>query len=97
MSCRKILISRPFAHVLAHEKGLHRLERIISIEQDSIVRQLSTWEKIIIQKPSISELIKLTQSKDLITRMLHKRLYQNEEELITYAKNARQVVKAWAK
>ncbi|MFX0182582.1 MAG: tetratricopeptide repeat protein [Candidatus Hodarchaeota archaeon] len=85
------------AFFIAQEKGLSRLERIISIEHDSLIRQLSTWEKILEQKPSMSEIIKLTQTEDLITRMIHKRLYQNEEEVVAYAENARRLVKAWDK
>lgn len=44
----------------------------------------------------MSELIQLTQSKDLITRMLHRRLYHNEEEIIQYAKNAQKLVEEWS-
>jgi tetratricopeptide (TPR) repeat protein len=83
------------AHIIAKEKGLYRLERLISMEHDSLVSQLSTWEKIITQKPPMSEFIKLTQVEDLITRIIHKRMYQNEEEVLAYAENARQLVNAW--
>lgn len=85
------------AHLIAQEKGLDRLVQITTIEQDSLVSQINTWDKIIDQKPSMSDIIKLTQVNDLITRMIHKRQYHNEEELIVYAENARQLVKSWEK
>ncbi|MFX1424599.1 MAG: tetratricopeptide repeat protein [Promethearchaeota archaeon] len=83
------------AHIIAQEKGLHRLERLISIEHDSLVSHLTTWDKIISQKLPMSEIIKLTQIEEFLTRIIHKRLYQNEEEVLDYAKKARQLVKTW--
>lgn len=85
------------AHIITRENGLTRLERIISIEQDSLIQQLNMWEEIIAQKPSMSDIIKLTQVNDLITRMIHKRRFHDEAELLAYAENARQLVKTWKK
>lgn len=83
------------AHLIAQEKGLDRLIQVTEIEQDTLNNQLDTWERIIKQKPSMSDIIKLTQVNDLISRMIHKRCYHNEAELLAYAENARQLVKAW--
>ncbi|UCE13744.1 MAG: tetratricopeptide repeat protein [Candidatus Heimdallarchaeota archaeon] len=85
------------AYLIAQEKGLDRLSQIAATELDSLVTQLSTWERIIEQKPSMSKIIKLTQVNDLISRMIHKRRYHNEAELLAYAENARQLVQAWEK
>ncbi len=83
------------AHLITKEKNLGRLEKIISIEHDSLIKQLSTWEKIVEEQPTMSERIKLTQLEGLINRMIHKRLYQNEDEIIAYAENAHKLVKMW--
>lgn len=81
--------------ILAKEKGLTRMERVISVEEESLTSQLATWSKIIEQQPSMKEIIKLTQVGDLISRIFHKRQFQKEEEVIAYAKNARKLVQGW--
>jgi tetratricopeptide (TPR) repeat protein len=85
------------AHLVAQEKGLDRLVQITTIEQDSLVNQSTLWKRIIAQKPSMSEIIKLTQVDNLISQMIHKRRYTNEAELLAYAENAQKLVKTWEK
>jgi tetratricopeptide (TPR) repeat protein len=83
------------ANLISQEKGFSKLMEITSIEYDLLTKQSSIWEQIIEQKPSMSEIIKLTQIEDLIARMIHKRRYINEEELLAYAENAHQLVTGW--
>ena len=47
------------------------------------------------QKLSIKERINLTQLEDLLDRMLHKRFYQKQEEIMEYAVEAQQLVEKW--
>ncbi|PWI48613.1 hypothetical protein CEE45_06100 [Candidatus Heimdallarchaeota archaeon B3_Heim] len=83
------------AHLIAQEKGLNRLSQIISIEEESMLKLFSTWEKILDQNPSISDIIKISRVEDLITGVIRNKIYQNEEEVIAYADKALQIAKAW--
>jgi tetratricopeptide (TPR) repeat protein len=83
--------------LLATEKELLGLTRAISAEREILRTQSDKWKRIIEQRPSISEIIKLTQIDDLISRVIHKQRYDNEEELKAYAENARQLVNKWEK
>ncbi|MHA2296660.1 MAG: tetratricopeptide repeat protein [Candidatus Hodarchaeales archaeon] len=85
------------AQLIAEEKGLHKLELTISSERDLLYSQLSKWEKIIEQKPSMREIIQLTQFDDLIERMVRKRLFRDEEEINEYAKDVKQLFDRWEK
>jgi len=80
---------------ITDEKGLSRLSMIISLEQNTILSQLSKWESINAQKPSQRELLDLTQFEDLIDLMLHNRLYRKEEEIRGYVTHVRTLVEEW--
>ncbi len=83
------------AHLITEEKGLHRLSRIISIEEEAMLKLFHIWEKILDQKPSISDIIKISRVEDLLRGVSQNKLYQNEEEVIAYADKALQIAKAW--
>ncbi|MFX1253586.1 MAG: tetratricopeptide repeat protein [Promethearchaeota archaeon] len=83
------------AQLLAEEKGLGQLATRSSTEYNSLVNQIRTWEKLIQERPSMSERVKLTQLENLVERMLRKRLLVQEEEVIDYARQARQLVDDW--
>lgn len=87
---RQLLIQ---AQSLAKEKGLKKLATKISNEQVSLIDQFYKWEKFIDQKPSMSDIIELTQLEDLFEHMIRKRLYRQKEEIFQYAKEAQQLVK----
>ncbi len=83
------------AKKIAAEKGLSQLEKAVSVESNLLSSQLSKWEKIADLNPSLVERMELTQLSSLLERMLHKKY--NEEEVIKYAEEARQLVEAWEK
>ncbi|MHA2298802.1 MAG: tetratricopeptide repeat protein [Candidatus Hodarchaeales archaeon] len=83
------------AKLMADEKGLSRLSMIISLEQESLLSQMTKWESIIAQKPSQKEMLELTQFEELLDRMLHNRLYRKEEEISDYAARARALIEKW--
>ena len=85
------------AKLIADEKGISRLSMIVSLEHQSLLTQLSKWERIIAQKPSQREMLELTQFEELVDRMLHNRLYLKEEEIREYAEHARNLVEKWEK
>ncbi len=64
------LLSR--AHMIAEEKGLHRLARSVAHERDLLQSQLATWERIVERKPSRREMIDLTQLDGLLEQMIQK-------------------------
>lgn len=80
---------------LAKEKDLRRLAMEISREYESFIGQISRWEQIVEQKPSMEEVIELTQLGDLIDRMITKRIYRKEEEIIDYAAKAKELLERW--
>lgn len=83
------------ALVIAEMKGLNQLEKTISLEHDLIFTQLKKWNKIIEQKPSVSEVLELTQFEQFLERMVFKKLYCREEEIQEYAEKARMLVDKW--
>ncbi|MHA2139136.1 MAG: tetratricopeptide repeat protein [Candidatus Hodarchaeales archaeon] len=85
------------AEKIAKEKNFVKLLKTITIEQDLLVNQLEDWKRIIDQKPSIRERIELTQLETIFERMLNKKLYHNEEEIMEYAQEARSLVAVWGK
>ncbi|MFX1538709.1 MAG: tetratricopeptide repeat protein, partial [Promethearchaeota archaeon] len=85
------------AEEIAKEKNLIKLLKTITIEQDLLGNQLENWKRIIDQKPSIRERIELTQLETLFERMLNKKLYHNEKEIMEYAQEARNLVEVWGK
>jgi tetratricopeptide (TPR) repeat protein len=83
------------AESLANGKGYIKLANEISKEYSSLVRQLSKWQKFTEETPTIIEIVELTQIEDLIQRMVSKRIYRKEEDVIDYAVKARTVVEKW--
>ncbi len=60
-----------------------------------MLKLFRTWEKILDQKLSIGEIIKISRVEDLINGVIRNKAYQNEEEVIAYADKALQIAKAW--
>ncbi|MFW9994235.1 MAG: hypothetical protein ACFFD4_19480, partial [Candidatus Odinarchaeota archaeon] len=85
------------AQEIAEEKGLRLLEIAITQERNLLVEQLNRWEDIFDQKPSVGEIIELTQLYDLVERMVHKRLFYDEEDINNYAKKAQRMLVKWEK
>lgn len=85
------------AKELAEENDLQQLLTKILDEQFLLHEQLSRWESLQNQKLSIKERINLIQLEDLLDRMIHKRFYQKQEEIIEYAAEAQQLVEKWEK
>ncbi|MHA1977503.1 MAG: tetratricopeptide repeat protein [Candidatus Hodarchaeales archaeon] len=85
------------AEKISREKKFAKLSKTITIEQDLLGNQLENWKRIIDQKPSIKERIELTQLETLLERMLNKKLYHNEKEIMVYAQEARNLVEVWGK
>ena len=83
------------AEQIAEEKGLNQLATTILLEADLLMNQLSKWEQIIDQKPSVNEMFELTQFEKLLERMIYKKLYCREEEIQEYAEKARFLVEKW--
>lgn len=85
------------ALLLSNEKNLGKLKAIITVEQESLQKQLSKWEQILAQQPSMNEILELTQLDTLIERMINKKLYQREEEIFQYAEEAKRLLTTWEK
>lgn len=66
---RKLLAQ---AHIIAEEKGLYMLARMVAQERDLLLSQLHKWERIIEQTPSRRKMIDLTQLDDLLERTIQK-------------------------
>ena len=60
-----------------------------------MLKLFRTWEKILDQKLSIGEIIKISRVEDLINGVIRNKAYQNEEEVIAYADKVLQIAKAW--
>ncbi|MFX1506687.1 MAG: tetratricopeptide repeat protein [Promethearchaeota archaeon] len=80
------------AITIAKDKGLQRLASQIENEYDALITRFGKWEEIVMEKPVINEIIELTQLEDLIERMIHKKLYRKEEEVLNYALLAKELV-----
>ncbi|MFX1285008.1 MAG: tetratricopeptide repeat protein [Promethearchaeota archaeon] len=85
------------AKKLAEENDLQQLLTKILDEQFLLHEQSSKWEHLRDQKLSIKERINLIQFEDLLDRMLHKRFYQKQEEIMEYAAEAQQLIEKWEK
>lgn len=83
------------AEQIAVEKGLKKLAKVISVEQDLFKTQLNQWNRIIKQNLPISEMVELTQVSSLLERMIHKTLYHSDEAIMEYAKEARNLIETW--
>ncbi|MFW9993471.1 MAG: tetratricopeptide repeat protein [Candidatus Odinarchaeota archaeon] len=85
------------ARLIAEERGLEKLTVTIAHEEDLLSTQLERWKLIIDQKPDLKEITRLTQINELIGRMIHKRVYMDEKEILEYVTMAKQLLKAWEK
>lgn len=85
------------AEMIAYEKGLKKLSTKISSERDILLSQFNKWEKVLEQKPSVSEIIELTQIEEMVERMIQKKLDSEEEEIMQYAVASRRLVDMWEK
>ncbi len=74
---RKLLTK---AHLIAMEKGLHKLARAVVYERDLLQSQLHKWNLLMKENPSRQELIGLTRLDDLLERMIHKTVASLLEE-----------------
>ncbi len=80
------------AQTLAKDKGLENLASMILSEKESLINQISQWEMFVEQKPPINDILKLTRLEDLLERMIYKKIYLKEEEVLEYAAKAKQLV-----
>ncbi|MFX0210637.1 MAG: hypothetical protein ACFFDT_31950, partial [Candidatus Hodarchaeota archaeon] len=85
------------AQMIANEKGLKKLLNKISSEHDILLIQFRKWEKVLEQKPSVSEIIELTQIEEMVERMIQKKLDSSDEEVMQYAVESRRLVEMWEK
>ncbi|MHA2203943.1 MAG: hypothetical protein ACW991_09660, partial [Candidatus Hodarchaeales archaeon] len=85
------------AKTLADENDLQQLHTKIMDEQFFLHEQSSKWERLKGQKLSIKDRINLIQLEDLLDRMIHKRIFQKEEEIKDYAAEASALVEKWEK
>jgi tetratricopeptide (TPR) repeat protein/predicted amidohydrolase len=60
------------AHIIAKEKGLNMLARMVMYEHELLQSQLNKWKLIIKQNPSKREMVDLTHLDDLLDRMIRK-------------------------
>ncbi|TFG08713.1 tetratricopeptide repeat protein, partial [Candidatus Heimdallarchaeota archaeon] len=60
------------ALTLARDKGLVRLEILLSNEYDLLLLQLDKWEEFTSYLPTIDERMELTHVEDLVTKMMRK-------------------------
>jgi tetratricopeptide (TPR) repeat protein len=85
------------ARNIAIGRGLLNLANEISNEYKLLFVQLSKWQKFSEKKPVMNEIIELTQIDDLVERMISKRLYRKEEDVLRYAEKARKIVEKFEK
>ena len=85
------------AENLALGKGLLKLANEISNEYSLLFVQINKWQKFSEKKPVMAEIIELTQIDNLVERMISKRLYRKEEDVLSYAEKARKIVKKFEK
>jgi tetratricopeptide (TPR) repeat protein len=89
------LLSR--AELIAHEKGLKNLSIKIASERNILLNQFNKWEKLLEQKPSVTEIIELTQIGEMVERMIQKKLDTADEDVMEYALVSRRLVELWEK
>jgi tetratricopeptide (TPR) repeat protein len=83
------------AETIAREKGFIKLSTNISSERVILLNQFNKWEQILEKKPSVSEIIELTQIEGMLERMIQKKLDITEEKTMEYAIEARRLVDMW--
>jgi hypothetical protein len=85
------------AKTLAEENELYKLYTKILDEEFFLHEQSRKWEHLAGKKLSIKDRISLIQLEDLLDRMIHKRIFQKEEEILDYAAEASALVEKWEK
>ncbi|MFX0152793.1 MAG: tetratricopeptide repeat protein, partial [Candidatus Hodarchaeota archaeon] len=85
------------AEFIAEEKDLGKLTSKLTKEKDLLSDLIERLDKVIDERPSMSEIIELTQLEDLFEKMLKKRIYRKEEEILEYAVQARTLVQTMGK
>jgi tetratricopeptide (TPR) repeat protein len=83
------------AKLITTEKGLIKLLNKISSEREILLSQFNKWEQVLAQKPSVSEIIELTQIEEMVERMIQKKLDSSDEEVMDYAAESRRLVEMW--
>jgi tetratricopeptide (TPR) repeat protein len=83
------------AETIANEKGLIKLLNQISNEREILLSQFNKWKKVFEQKPSVREIIDLTQIEGMVERMIQKKLDSSDEEVMQYAVESRRLVEMW--
>ena len=83
------------AEIITNEKGLRKLLNKISSERDILLSQFNKWEKVLEQKPSVREIIELTQIEEMVERMIQKKLDSSDEKVMQYAVESRRLVEMW--
>ncbi|MHA2176698.1 MAG: hypothetical protein ACXABI_17875, partial [Candidatus Hodarchaeales archaeon] len=58
---------------------------------------INKFEMLVTEKPSISEVIELTHLESLFEKMLKKRIYRKQEEVLDYVAEARSLVQSSVK
>ncbi|MFX1515040.1 MAG: tetratricopeptide repeat protein [Promethearchaeota archaeon] len=85
------------AKTLAEENELNQLHTKILDEEFFLREQSRRWEHLEGKKLSMKDRINLIQLEDLLDRMIHKRIFQKEEEILDYAAEASALVEKWEK
>jgi len=85
------------AEQFAVEKGLGKIQLMIIREREFLVDQVSKWKDIIELKPSMNELIELTQLNTVLDQLIQRKVYYSDEEIIKYTEEAKQIIDSWVK
>jgi tetratricopeptide (TPR) repeat protein len=85
------------AELIAEEKGLGKLSSKIEGERIILQSFISRYEKLVMEKPSINDVIEITQLESLFEKMLKKRIYREQEEVLDYLAEARTLVQSAGK
>ncbi|MHA2214916.1 MAG: tetratricopeptide repeat protein [Candidatus Hodarchaeales archaeon] len=85
------------AELIAEEKGLGKLSKKIYKEREITEALLVRFEKLADEKPSMTEIIEVTQLESLFDKMLKKRVYRKQEEVLEYASEALSLVQSTGK
>ena len=85
------------AEMIANEKGLDNLSIKIVSESNILLSQFNKWEKVLEKKPSVSEIIELTQIGEMVERMVKKKMYSKDEDVMEYATKSKRLIELWEK
>lgn len=85
------------AELIAEEKGLGKLAHKIVEEKVLLQSFIDKYEKLVMEKPSMNDIIEITQLESLFEKMLKKRIYRKQEEVLDYVVEARTLVQSVGK